>query len=163
VAHRVIWTTLAGAGGIVVYEHTVLLVRQRRPYGVYWEFPSGYYEPGESFEEATAREVLEETGIAVSVGELVCTMLWEREHDSRRNVLAYFAATPLDPLAEPRAQTEEGIEEVAFVDPRDFDVAGIHPLHQAILERWWETRAGGFHIHADVTVEPNGTQTYSFR
>jgi ADP-ribose pyrophosphatase YjhB (NUDIX family) len=157
----VTWTTLAGAGGIVVHENTVLLVRQRRPYGFYWEFPSGYYEPGESFEEATAREVLEETAIAVGVGELVCTMLWEREHDSRRNVIAYFAATPLDPLAEPRAQTEEGIEEVAFVDPLDF--AGIHPLHQAILERWWETRSCGFHVHADVLVQADGTQSYVFR
>ena len=52
------------------------------------------YEPGESFEQTTAREVLEKTAIAVEVGELVCTMVWEREHDMRRNVLAYFLATP---------------------------------------------------------------------
>jgi ADP-ribose pyrophosphatase YjhB (NUDIX family) len=98
------WTTLTGAGGIVVHDGRLLMIRQRRSYGVYWEFPSGYYEPGESFEQATEREVLEETAIAVEVGELVCTMVWEREHDRRRNLLAYFLATPLDPAAEPRAQ-----------------------------------------------------------
>jgi cysteine synthase A len=54
------WTTLTGAGGIVVHDGRLLLVRQRRAYGVHWEFPSGYYEPGESFEETTAREVLED-------------------------------------------------------------------------------------------------------
>jgi ADP-ribose pyrophosphatase YjhB (NUDIX family) len=158
----VTWTTLAGAGGIVAHGDKLLLIRQRRPYGVYWEFPSGYYEPGESFEEATVREVLEETGIAVTVGDLVCTMVWEREHDRRRNVLAYFVASPVDPAAEPRAQAEEGIEKAAFVDPGELDVAEIHPLHQAILDRWWETRSAGFHVHADVTVQPDGTQSYVF-
>jgi ADP-ribose pyrophosphatase YjhB (NUDIX family) len=157
----VTWTTLTGAGGIVVQDDQLLMIRQRRQYGAFWEFPSGYYEPGESFEQTTAREVLEETAIAVEVGELVCTMVWERGHDMRRNVLAYFLATPVDPTAEPRAQAEENIDDAGFVDPSD--VAEIHPLHHAILERWWESRATGFHVWADVTVEPDGTQSYAFR
>ncbi len=159
----VTWTTLTGAGGIVLHAGKLLMIRQRRPYGVYWEFPSGYYEPGESFEQTTAREVLEETAIAVEVGELVCTMVWERAHDMRRNVLAYFLATPVDPAAEPRAQAEEDIEDARFVDPHDLNVEEIHPLHQAILEHWWESRTPGFHLYADVTVLPDGTQAYAFR
>jgi ADP-ribose pyrophosphatase YjhB (NUDIX family) len=156
------WTTLTGAGGLVVRDGRILMVRQRRQYGVFWEFPSGYYEPGESFEETTAREVLEETAIAVEVGELVCTMLWAREHDRRRNLLAYFLATPSGPAAEPRPQTAEDIEAAAFVDPGELGAAEIHPLHQAILDRWWRTGTTGFHIHADVSVHPNGTQSYAF-
>jgi ADP-ribose pyrophosphatase YjhB (NUDIX family) len=164
VAHRrVTWTTLTGAGGIVLSDNKLLLIRQRRPYGIHWEFPSGYYEPGESFEQATAREVLEETAIAVEIGELVCTMVWEREHDRRRNVLAYFLATPVDPAAKPRAQADEDIEDAQFVDPSGLSAAEIHPLHQAILGRWWDTRSAGFHLFADVTVLPNGTQSYAFR
>jgi ADP-ribose pyrophosphatase YjhB (NUDIX family) len=154
------WTTLTGAGGIVVKDNRVLFVRQRRPYGTFWEFPSGYYEPGESFEETTAREVLEETSIAVEVGELVCTMVWQREHDRRRNVLAYFLAKPTGD-AEPRPQLEEDIDAAAFSAPED--VGEIHPLHGAILDRWWKTRESGFHLHADVTVNGDGTQTYAFR
>jgi 8-oxo-dGTP diphosphatase len=164
VAHRrVTWTTLTGAGGIVLSDNKLLLIRQRRPYGIHWEFPSGYYEPGESFEQATAREVLEETAIAVEIGELVCTMVWEREHDRRRNVLAYFLATPVDAAAKPRAQADEDIEDAQFVDPSGLSAAEIHPLHQAILGRWWDTRSAGFHLFADVTVLPNGTQSYAFR
>ena len=162
-AGRVTWTTLSGAGGIVVLEGRLLMIRQRRSYGVYWEFPSGYYEPGESLEHTAAREVLEETAIAVEVGELVCTMVWEREHDRRRNLLAFFLATPLDPAAEPRAQSEEDIEDARFVDPSELNVADIHPLNQAVLERWWETRTSGFHVYADVLVHPDGTQSYVFR
>ena len=84
------------------------------------------------------------------------------EYDRRRNLLAYFLATPNDPAASPRAQSEEDIEDATFVVPND--LAGeIHPLHQAILESWWESRAAGFHLHADVSVRADGTQTYAFR
>jgi 8-oxo-dGTP pyrophosphatase MutT (NUDIX family) len=157
------WTTFTGAGGLVVNDGRLLFVRQRRPYGTFWEFPSGYYEPGESFEQTTAREVLEETSIAVDVGDLVCTMVWERGHDRRRNVLAFFVATPLDPAAEPRPQTEEDIDAALFAEPGAFERGDIHPLDQIILERWWKSRAGGFHVHADVFVNADGTQSYSFR
>jgi 8-oxo-dGTP diphosphatase len=156
------WTTLSGAGGIVVHDGRLLMVRQRRPYGVFWEFPSGYCEAGESFEQATGREVLEETGIAIDVGELVCTMTWEREHDHRRNLLAYFLAAPVDPAQQPRAQSEEDIEDARYVDPAELGTE-IHPLHQAILERWWEARTTAFHVQADVLVQPDGTQSYVFR
>lgn len=153
---------MAGAGALVVHDGRLLMVRQRRPYGVHWEIPSGYYEPGESFEEAAAREVLEETAIAVEVRELVCTMMWQREHDRRRNVLAFFNAIPLDPTVVPRAQTEEEIEDARYLDPVELHDE-IHPLERPVLERWWDTRVGGFHVHADVTVQPDGTQAYAIR
>ena len=47
----------------------ILLVRRsdnRR-----WAVPGGYMEPGESFTEGCMREVLEETGLEVRVGQLV--------------------------------------------------------------------------------------------
>lgn len=49
-----------------------LLVRRgREPSKGSWSIPGGKVEPGESDREAVAREVLEETGLAVVVGELV--------------------------------------------------------------------------------------------
>lgn len=107
--------------------------------------------------------MLEETGIDVEVGELVCTMLWEREHDRRRNLLAFFFATPVDATQRPRPQSEEGIEEAACVVPSELDAVPVDPLNQVILERSWESKAGGFHVAADISVEPDGTQSYRFR
>jgi 8-oxo-dGTP diphosphatase len=156
------WTTFAGAGALVERDGRVLMVRQRRHYGVYWELPSGYVEAGESFEQAAAREVLEEAAIAVEVGDLLCTMLWEREHDRRRNLLAFFLAAAVDPSADPRPQTDEDIEDAAFLDPRAVDPAELHPLNQAIFDRWWDTRTIGFHLHAVVRADPQGTQSYVF-
>ena len=49
------------------------MVRQRPSgtvYAGYWEFPGGKCEPGEFPAAATARECLEETGMAVVVGSL---------------------------------------------------------------------------------------------
>jgi 8-oxo-dGTP diphosphatase len=156
------WTTYAGAGGIVLNDGRLLLVKQRRHYGTHWELPSGYCEPGESFEQATAREVLEEAGIAVEVGELVCTLVWEREHDFRRNVLAFFRAEPLDPAERPRPQLEEDIDEAAYLHPAALD-GDLDPLDVALLERWRAAGTSGFHFHADVLVETDGTQTFRVR
>jgi 8-oxo-dGTP pyrophosphatase MutT (NUDIX family) len=155
------WATYAGAGGIVVDGSRLLWVRQRRHYGMFWELPSGFVEAGESFERAAVREVLEETGIAIDLEQFVCTLVWEREHDRRRNVLAFFLAKPVDRTVEPRGQLDEEIDDAAYVDPDDLGDE-IHPLNQVILDRWWKSRETGFHIHADVTVNADGTQSYVF-
>jgi 8-oxo-dGTP diphosphatase len=58
-------------GGIVRDGDRLLLVRRgRAPARGTWSVPGGRVEAGESDAEATAREVLEETGLAVEVGDL---------------------------------------------------------------------------------------------
>lgn len=57
------------AGGIVIRDGSVLVVH--RPKYDDWSFPKGKLEEGESWEEAAAREVEEETGLRCEVGELV--------------------------------------------------------------------------------------------
>lgn len=58
------------------------LITQRREqalFPLYWEFPSGKVEPGESDEIALARELQERLGVQVEVG--TCTMFVKQEHD----------------------------------------------------------------------------------
>ena len=48
------------------------LIAQRKKddtFGLFWEFPGGKKNPEESFEECVVREIMEETGIGVLVGE----------------------------------------------------------------------------------------------
>ena len=58
----------------LVFRDGRLLITQR-PSGGHlaglWEFPGGKREPAESFEQALQRELMEELGIEVEVGELV--------------------------------------------------------------------------------------------
>ena len=60
---------IKAAGGVVVKGNKQLLMFRR---GV-WDLPKGKLDEGESSREGAAREVQEETGIRVSVGERICT------------------------------------------------------------------------------------------
>ena len=58
----------------LVFREGKLLITQRQAdahLGGLWEFPGGKREPNETFEECLARELREELGIEVAVGELV--------------------------------------------------------------------------------------------
>jgi ADP-ribose pyrophosphatase YjhB (NUDIX family) len=159
------WKTLTAATPLVVHDERLLMIRERRPSGLWWSVPGGYAEAGESLEEAAAREGEEETGVAVSVGALVCTLIWEYAAKHRRNVIAYFEAAPLGRPV-PRPQTEEAIEAVEFVVPTELDAQEIHPQTRAVLERWWPARGNcpPFHLVADIVMRPGGSSPeYVFR
>lgn len=58
----------------LVFRNGQLLLTQRRPgdhLGGFWEFPGGKIEPGESSHDCLQRELREELGIEVEVGECV--------------------------------------------------------------------------------------------
>jgi len=57
----------------LIFHQGRLLITQRRAgthLGGLWEFPGGKREPGETFEQCLAREIREELGVGISVGEL---------------------------------------------------------------------------------------------
>ncbi|MBD2627525.1 8-oxo-dGTP diphosphatase MutT [Trichormus variabilis] len=54
-----------------------ILIDRRRPGGTMgglWEFPGGKIEPGETIEECIQREIYEELGIEITVGEHLITI-----------------------------------------------------------------------------------------
>lgn len=73
-----------------------LLVRRgNEPSRGRWSVPGGRVEPGESDAAATGREVLEETGLHVVVGDLVGSV--ERDSpDGGIYVIRDYRCTPLD-------------------------------------------------------------------
>jgi 8-oxo-dGTP diphosphatase len=58
------------AAALIVRDGEILIGQRRadQPMGSLWEFPGGKIEPGESAEEALARELTEELGIRAEVG-----------------------------------------------------------------------------------------------
>jgi len=52
-------------------EDQILLVQHHKYGATYWLLPGGGLEFGESLEECARREVLEETGIEIAVGDLI--------------------------------------------------------------------------------------------
>ena len=70
-AERFLPTHIVSAGAIVLNDRgQVLLVKDARQDA--WTFPGGIIEEGEGVLDGVKREVLEETGITVEVGELFC-------------------------------------------------------------------------------------------
>ena len=67
---RVMPLHIIAAAGIVVNDKNEILMIKNNRRG--WEFPGGQVEVGENVIDAVKREILEETGIDVEVGELFC-------------------------------------------------------------------------------------------
>jgi ADP-ribose pyrophosphatase YjhB (NUDIX family) len=63
---------VVGVGGVLIHRDRVLLVkRNAEPLRGEWSIPGGALELSETLAEGVARELKEETGICVRVGELI--------------------------------------------------------------------------------------------
>jgi 8-oxo-dGTP pyrophosphatase MutT (NUDIX family) len=89
---------------LVVYDRRLLLVS----HGSYWYTPGGRAEPGESLPRCVTREVLEETGIDVTVGELLHLAEYFEVARNRHKVECYFLATPQSPELSANWQDQDG-------------------------------------------------------
>jgi mutator protein MutT len=78
----------------LVFRDGKLLITQRHAtahLGGLWEFPGGKREPNETFEECLARELREELGIEVTVGEMVEDLA--HEYPEKTVHLKFFRCT----------------------------------------------------------------------
>jgi ADP-ribose pyrophosphatase YjhB (NUDIX family) len=63
---------ILGVGAVIVIDGLVVLVKRRNPpLEGRWSLPGGVLEVGEPVRAAVAREALEETGLSVTVGDLL--------------------------------------------------------------------------------------------
>tara|TARA_Y100000991_G_scaffold103038_1_gene77633 strand:- start:1349 stop:1813 length:465 start_codon:yes stop_codon:yes gene_type:complete len=86
--------------GVVLNAQGLVLIDQRMEEGLLggmWEFPGGKQEPGESIETCIKRELMEELGIVVSVGEELITVDHAYSHKKLRFVVHLCAWVSGDP------------------------------------------------------------------
>lgn len=77
---------------VIEKDGKVLIARRRGgiDLGGFWEFPGGKLEKGETPEKAVEREIAEELGVRINVGELLRTVDYHRPTFSIR-LMAYRA------------------------------------------------------------------------
>jgi len=108
------------AGAIVELDGGIVLIqRDIEPGYGKWTFPGGFVERGERAEAAAAREVLEEAGLEIEVGEIIGLYTY----DGQTPAIAVFAAgvtggepTPLDETMDVRSFPRDSLPwtEMAF-------------------------------------------------
>jgi len=133
---------------VMVREDGRLLLA-RRPSGShlagFWEFPGGQVEVGESAEEALARELREELGVEVEVGEPL-TFAWHR--DSEREILLLFYRAALGSGA-PHGREGQDLgwflpSELTALQTPPADAALVRALAAAAPSPGWGPRASPF-------------------
>lgn len=105
-------TEVQAAGGVMVRDGAVAIVH--RPYRSDWSIPKGKLDPGESFEQAAVRELQEETGFAVELGDELPAVRY-RDHHDRPKLVRYWLMRVTD--GEFAANDE--VDELRWLAPDD--------------------------------------------
>jgi len=101
-----------------------------------WEFPGGKVEPGETPEQALARELAEELGIVGEVGEFLCSAIYEGT-EPPLELLAYRVRRGPGAI-ELREHTE-----ARWVAPAELAGMDLPPSDRLVVERLYGTETGG--------------------
>jgi 8-oxo-dGTP diphosphatase len=126
-------TRLVRAAGAVVWRTVdgvveVLLVH--RPRYDDWSFPKGKCDGEESFDDAARREVAEETGYDVVLGDDLGEVRY-RDQKDRPKVVRYWSAT----VADGRFEANDEVDEIRWVTLAVAPEMVTYEHDRALLER----------------------------
>ena len=111
---------------LIVIDGRVLLVRHRRGNRRYFLLPGGGVEHRETLADALKREVLEEVGLDIEVGDPVLLSDTVDPASPAHRVHIVFAATVLAGV--PHApENDPRVEDVAFATPSELDGLDLRP------------------------------------
>ncbi len=136
------------AAGAVIFDGRGRVLLVQPTYKPHWDVPGGYVEPGESPGAACVREVREELGIDVDLGQLL-VVDWAPNPGEGDKLLFLFDGGDLDPEQEASIVLDPAeLSAYAFTDPDRFDDLLIprlsRRLHVAV-----EARRAGRTVYAE--------------
>ena len=122
------------AAGLVFRNGRLLITRRRANdhLGGLWEFPGGKQEPNETLEECLKRELREELGIEVQVGERLAAIT--HCYAERTVRLSFFRCA--SPDGEPQAI---GCDALAWISADELGAYAFPPADQQLLKKLRES------------------------
>lgn len=133
---------VVGVGGVVVQGGRALIVkRAHEPRKGEWSLPGGLVELGETLIDAARREIKEETGLDVDVGEVV--EVFDRVHHLDGRVRYHFVI--VDYLCHPTGGTlraGDDAEQVAWVTAEELSGYGVNEFATRVIRRGLERARG---------------------
>ena len=120
------------ASAIIIDQHDRAFVQRRAPHRLLfpscWDIVGGHVEPGETLDEAFAREVVEETGWSFNrLLHLIAIVDWEAEDDEQgigRREFCFHVEVPGD-LERPRLERDK-VTEFRCVGRDELDILREH-------------------------------------
>jgi 8-oxo-dGTP diphosphatase len=132
---------LLGVGALIFHRDSILLVeRARDPLKGQWSLPGGLVEPGELLAQAVAREVREETGLAIKPLEIF--EIFERiiPDDANRPEYHYVLIDYLCKVVSGELRAADDVSQVRWVRRRSLNDYHITEGTLAVIEKAFDAR-----------------------
>lgn len=134
-SERVMPTHIVAVGGVVVNDEGRILLVKNTYRGI-WEYPGGQVEVGESLVDGLRREIREESGIEVEVGELFCVASNTCTYPGYNGVKVVPTKVMFDFICKPvggAEHTSDETSEVGWFTPEEAQALIAAP---ALIERF---------------------------
>ncbi|HOC61055.1 MAG TPA: NUDIX hydrolase [Smithellaceae bacterium] len=115
-----------GVGAITFKDGKVLLVKRGiEPSLGLWAIPGGTLKLGEPLPECAAREILEETGITINVGDCVYVFDFIERDDQRKIKFHYVIVDFAADYLSGEAKGADDAEEARWFSPEDLEAVPV--------------------------------------
>jgi len=121
-------------GAVIFNKEKVLLVRRSNPpaQGM-WAVPGGKIDPGETMQQALTREIKEETGLDIEVGEIVYVFDVIKHNEQNEISFHYVIIDFLCRLKGGRLQAGDDAREARWIARDDLKVLNVNEKTRSML------------------------------